>query len=60
MMEIIQPEFEIDVKPYQGKTLVRVIDLTQGKVICRKEIEMSREEAINKVREKLLEALAFK
>jgi len=31
-MEIIQPEFEVDVRPEKEGTLVRIIDLTEGKM----------------------------
>jgi len=54
-MEIIQPEFEVDVKPEKEGTLVRIIDLTEGKIILKKHLNLKTREVIEKLREKLKE-----
>lgn len=52
-IEIISPEFEVDIKPKDDKTLVRIIDITQGKIIFSKKFDLKTDEIIEKLREKL-------
>lgn len=54
-IEIISPEFEIDVKPTERGALVRIIDVAKGKIIESKNFVLKTKEIMDKLREKLEE-----
>ena len=56
-VEIITPEFEINIKEQGEKTVYRIIDIPQSKIIYEKILDEPYLEVMDKVRTKLMEVV---
>jgi len=56
-VEIITPTFEVNVKHHEGKTVYRIIDIPQSKIIYEKILDEPYLEVMDKVRTKLMEVV---